>query len=129
VVELPAVAKTTRIVITCDLHGDDTEASTSTVLTVGRSRYQLDLCRRHLDELVQASRRATGRGAGRGPARKRAQPTAKRPAARKAAKGRRSRGGHDPQVVRDWARAKGMTVSDRGRLSADLLAAYAAAKS
>lgn len=34
---------------------------------------------------------------------------------------------NDVSAVREWARANGHTVSDRGRISADVLAAYDAA--
>ena len=34
-----------------------------------------------------------------------------------------------PAVIRQWARAEGLSVGDRGRLSPDILAAYAAQES
>jgi hypothetical protein len=40
--------------------------------------------------------------------------------------GARKRG--DAAAVRDWARANGYTVSDRGRIGADIVAAYEASK-
>lgn len=40
---------------------------------------------------------------------------------------RAKRGASDAQAVRDWARANGHTVSDRGRISAEVKAAYDAA--
>ena len=39
-----------------------------------------------------------------------------------------SRKRRDVAVVRDWARANGYTVSDRGRLGADIVAAYEASR-
>ena len=33
-------------------------------------------------------------------------------------------GGHSPSVVREWARANGYDVPSRGRISADVMAAY-----
>jgi hypothetical protein len=35
--------------------------------------------------------------------------------------------GVDPAAVRAWARSKGITVSERGRISADVLAQFTAA--
>jgi hypothetical protein len=46
------VAKTTRVVLTCDLHGDGTEAVTTIRLDNGTARYELDLCQTHLGELT-----------------------------------------------------------------------------
>lgn len=39
----------------------------------------------------------------------------------------RSTGRQDLNAIRDWGRANGYTVSDRGRVSADLMKAYDAA--
>lgn len=33
-------------------------------------------------------------------------------------------GGHSPSVVREWAKANGYDVPSRGRISADVMAAY-----
>lgn len=44
-----------------------------------------------------------------------------------AARGARRRGSSDATVMREWARANGFTVSDRGRISAEIRAAYEAA--
>jgi hypothetical protein len=46
---------------------------------------------------------------------------------RGAATARRSTGGGNTKAVRDWARANGYEVSDRGRISADIQQAYDAA--
>src|ERR687897_488444 len=51
------MAKTTRVVLTCDLHGDGTEAVTTIRLDNGAARYELDLCQSHFDELTGAGRR------------------------------------------------------------------------
>jgi hypothetical protein len=40
---------------------------------------------------------------------------------------RRSRSGSDTAAVREWAKANGYTVSDRGRISAEVQEAYAKA--
>lgn len=46
---------------------------------------------------------------------------------RGAARGRRSGNAVDAQAVRDWAKANGHAVSERGRISAEVKAAYDAA--
>jgi len=80
--------------------------------------YEIDLTSTHAAELrdslarwVGSARRVGGRGAaGRG--------TAPRP--------RRS-STSDAQAIREWAKANGMHVSERGRISAEVKAAYEAA--
>ena len=115
------MAKTTRVVLICDLHGDSTEAVTTIRMDNGTARYELDLCQAHFDELTGAGRRLRPRrrtGAARS--------TTK--AANKAAAKtrRRRRGSPDTATVRAWARANGHTVSDRGRISRPILEAFTA---
>jgi hypothetical protein len=112
------MAKTTRVVLTCDLHGDGTEAVTTIRLDNGAARYELDLCQSHFDELTGAGRRLRPRRrtGGAGAATKAANKTA-------AAKTRR-RGALDTAAVREWARAHGHTVSDRGRIPRHILEAF-----
>ena len=50
--------------------------------------------------------------------------SAKRKGARKAAA---KSGSHDTKAIREWARENGYDVSDRGRIPADIMDAYAAA--
>jgi hypothetical protein len=90
------MAKTTRVVLTCDLHGDSTEAVTTIRVDNGTARYELDLCQSHFDELTGAGRRL-------------------RPLRRT-----------DTAAVREWARANGHTVSDRGRIPAHIREAFTA---
>jgi Lsr2 len=118
------MAKTTRVVLTCDLHSDGTEAVSTIRLDNGTARYELDLCQTHLDELTGAGRRLRPRRrtGGAGSATKAAQRTA--PATTR----RRSRGALDAAAVREWARAHGYTVSDRGRIPGPILEAFAASK-
>ena len=76
----------------------------------------------HFDELTGAGRRLRPRRrtGGAGAATKAANRTA-------AAKTRRRRGGAlDTAAVREWARAHGHTVSDRGRIPRHILEAFTA---
>ena len=116
------MAKTTRVVLTCDLHSDGTEAVTTTRLDNGSARYELDLCQTHLDELTGAGRRLRPRRrtGGAGAATKAAKRTA--PAKTR----RRARGASDTAAVREWARAHGYSVSDRGRIPGSILEAFTA---
>jgi hypothetical protein len=116
------MAKTTRVVLTCDLHGDGSEAVTTIRMDNGTARYELDLCQSHFDELSGAGRRLRTRGrTGRaGSATKAVNKTAV------AKTRRRGRGAPDTAAVREWARAHGYTVSDRGRIPRHILEAFTA---
>ena len=116
------MAKTTRVVLTCDLHGDSTEAVTTIRVDNGTARYELDLCQAHFDELTGAGRRLRTRrrtGAARSTTK-----AANKAAAAKTR--RRRRGGRDTAAVREWARANGYTVSDRGRIPRHIVEAFTA---
>jgi hypothetical protein len=117
------MAKTTRVVLTCDLHGDGTEAVTTIRMDNGTARYELDLCQSHLDELTGASRRVRPRRR-TGGARSATKAANEAAAAKKTR--RRGRGALDTAAVREWARAHGHTVSDRGRIPRHILEAFTA---
>ncbi len=118
-----ATETTTRLVD--DLDGSDADDTVSFALD-GAS-YEIDLSdenaarlRDALAEYVASARRADGarRSAGR--------PKAAKPA--KASRGGRTAPDREQTAaVREWARANGYEVSERGRLSANVLAAFEAA--
>jgi nucleoid-associated protein Lsr2 len=118
------MAKTTRVVLLCDLHGDGTEAVTTIRVDNGTARYELDLCQSHFDELTGAGRRLRSRrrtGGGR-PATK----AANRAAGAKTRTRRRGTGSVDTAAVREWARAHGYAISDRGRIPGHIVEAFTA---
>ena len=103
-----------------DLDGDKADETVEFGLD-GKS-YEIDLStgnagklRDALASYVSAARRPGGRrrsgGGGGGPA---ASATARRPSVDR----------EQNQAIRDWARKRGMKVSDRGRIPADVLEAY-----
>src|ERR671918_226597 len=98
------MAKTTRVVLTCDLHGDGTEAVTTMRMNNGTARYELDLCQSHFDEPTGAGRRLRPRGRTGGP-----RAATKAANKRAAAKTRHRHAGRDTAAVREWARAHGYT--------------------
>jgi hypothetical protein len=116
------MAKTTRVVLVCDLHGDGTEAVTTIRMGNRSARYELDLCQSHVDALTGAGRRLRPRRR-TGEARS-APKAANKTAAAKSR--RRGDGALDTAVVREWARAHGHTVSDRGRIPRHILEAFTA---
>jgi hypothetical protein len=99
-----------------DLSGDTAEETIEFGLD-GKT-YEIDLSSANADRLrgalsayVAAARRPGGKrrgGTSAAPARASAGPVDR----------------EQNQAIRDWARKRGMKVSDRGRLPADLLAAY-----
>ena len=117
------MARTTRVVHTCDLHDDETEATTTVLVTSGKRRIELDLCQDHLDALVGAGRRPTTAGA---PDRRRQNGT-RAAATKRRTKARQT--GPSTAAVREWAIESGHSVSTRGRIPADIIAAYSEAHS
>ncbi len=112
------MAQTTRVVHTCDLHGDETEATATVLVTSGRKRTELDLCQAHLDELISAGRKPGPTGS---PDRGRQNGT-RHAATKRRAKARQS--GPSTAAVREWATESGYSVSTRGRIPAHIIAAY-----
>ena len=121
------MARTTKTIITCDLHeGDElTEGVAEVPFAFDGTAYEIDLCPDHREQMEEAfatyvgSARRANRGGTSSPRR------ASRPAG-----GSRSSGGSDReevQRIREWARANGHKVSERGRLSSSVLEAYRAA--
>jgi hypothetical protein len=113
------MAQRFQVLLVCDLHGDETPGVETVNFSVDGASYEIDVCEAHATKLrdafapfVAAGRRA-GRGGG-GAGRRR--------------RGQRSSGGVDPAAVRAWARSHNVAVSERGRISAEVLARYAASK-
>lgn len=110
------MAQKVQVLLTCDLEETDKPAKETVQFTVGGTAYEIELCERHakqfrdgLAPFVAKARRAGRAGGGR----------------------RRSSGGlsadrQRTQEIRAWARKKGIAVSERGRIAADLVAKYEA---
>lgn len=118
------MAQRTEVLLTCDVHDGDAHAAETVEFTVEGQSYECELCEAHLAEFRDAMEiwsshsRPAGRsrgGAGAG----RAKPS----------RGNRTRtaGGPSTADVREWARAQGLPVSARGRVPAELHAAFEAA--
>ena len=114
------MAQKVQVVLVCDLHDGDVEGTETVTFGLDGSSYEIDVCDSHGVALRDAFAPYVGaaRRAGRTSA----------PAGRR---GRRSapKAGSNQRVVeiREWARKNGHQVSERGRLSASLVAAYDAA--
>jgi len=119
------MAQRTQVLLTCDVHDGAAEAVETVLYTVEGQSYECDLCDGHLTEFRDAMEiwSSHSRQAGR----RRTGPTKGRTA--KPSRRTRSRADDAPSTadVRGWARAEGMAVSARGRVPAELHAAYQAA--
>lgn len=125
------MARTTRVVLTCDLHKTETEATSTAVITLNGSRYELDVCDQHAAELVAKARRPRpGAAARKTPATKK--PDAKRGSRRTTTKKAPTRKRTPRRVagvadIRAWASDNGYAISPRGRIATTVLDAYHAA--
>ena len=106
------MARQIRVFLVDDIDG--TNDARTVEFSLGRDAYTIDLSEKNASKLEAALapyiEKATKAG---------------RKSARKAAA--RSTG-KDTNAVREWARANGFEVSDRGRVPAQILAAYEAAQ-
>lgn len=105
----------------CGLHdAQDVEAVGTTLFGIDGANYEIELCEDHERQLRDVVGPFMSAGASSRPARSAVQP-------------RRNTsspvgGGGAQAAVRQLARAHGFTVSDRGRLSSEVTAAYEAAQ-
>jgi hypothetical protein len=123
------VARITQVVVTCDLEDGDVTAVESLSFSYGGKTYTLDLCKKHLDEVKGALEgfASAGHSAGRGGrGRRRAATTGRATRASRPAAAPR---GESQAEIREWARAQGYAVGDRGRIPGEVRAAYEAAQS
>jgi len=104
------MARKTRIVLTDDLDGS--EATSTVDFALDGITYEIDLNDEHAQKLrddftawVESARRVAGR-------------------ARRGTSPGRS---NETKRIREWAQAHGYEVADRGRISAEIRQAYAAA--
>ncbi|HEX4357515.1 MAG TPA: Lsr2 family protein [Pseudonocardia sp.] len=102
-----------------DLDGD--KADETVEFGLDGKIYEIDLSTGNADKLrdalasyVAAARRPGGRRRSGGASAAAATATARRPSVDR----------EQNQAIRDWARKRGMKVSDRGRIPADVLEAY-----
>jgi hypothetical protein len=117
------VAQKVQVLLVCDICEGGKPGNETVGFGFDGSSYEIDLCEKHAKQLrdsvagfVGAARRATS-GASRGRSR-----TGGRSGGRS--------GGADrerTQAIRAWARKKGIKVSERGRLSSDIITQYEAA--
>lgn len=98
-----------------------TAGAATTTFSINGTQYEIDLgpdnvakLRDALAPFISAGRRV---GTGASP----------KPGARRRGAGRHSNGSNDVTAIREWARANGHEIGDRGRIPAAIIAAYEAA--
>jgi len=98
-----------------DLDGGEAEGTVSFALD--GSDYEIDLSEAHARELRATLARYAGAG-------RKVTGTTRRPARRR---DRAAADGHSTTEIRDWAKANGFEVKDRGRIPAGVVAGFQAA--
>lgn len=106
------MAQRVHVVLEDDLDGGS--ANETVMFALDGANYEIDLSTKNAAKLRDALAKYVGAGR-RAPARGRRAPT------------RGRAGASNASAVREWARANGYQVSDRGRVPADVKAAYEAA--
>ena len=122
------MAQRTQVILVDDVDGG--EADETVTFAIDGVTYEIDVSQQNAESLREAfapwvghARRVGGRSSNR--ARATSAP-ASGPAAPKSSGSRSARGGGRENLseVRAWARENGFQVSDRGRVSAEVMAAY-----
>lgn len=114
-----------------DFDGQPISGNTSTTtFSLNDATYEIDLAPDNLAKLkealapfVKAGRRVSASKTAATGSERSSRPTAKRRGA-----GRHSNGAKDVTAIREWARANGHAVGDRGRIPAGIIAQYEASK-
>ncbi|NMR20339.1 Lsr2 family protein [Cellulomonas fimi] len=113
------MAQKVQVLLVDDIDG--VAADETVTFSLDGVSYEIDLTAAHASEL----RDSFGRWVGH--ARKVSGRSGARQARGSGGSARRSSGSSDATAIREWARANGHNVSERGRISADVKAAYEAA--
>ena len=95
--------------------------SSSTTFSINGAQYEIDLGPANAQKLKDALAPFVKAGRRVG-----ASSSAGAKAAPRRRSGRHSNGANDVTAIRAWAQAQGLKVGDRGRIPAEILAAYAA---
>ena len=109
-----SVASRTITTLTDDIDGND--ADETVTFSFKGTQYEIDLSKKNVDKMVKALQPYTS--------------AARRSGGRRSGAGRTTSSGADRDQlakIRDWARANGHQVSDRGRISTAVQEAYHAA--
>ncbi len=108
-----------KTVLIDDFDGTPLSGGSTTTFSLNGTQYEIDLAPENVEKLkdalapfIKAARRV---GA------------AQKSSPRTRGAGRHSNGSNDVSAIREWAKANGYALGDRGRIPAEIQAAYAAA--
>lgn len=109
------MARKVQVLLVDDI--DDSAAARNITFSIEGDHYEIDLAQANIDRLhkalepfIAAARKVKRPGRTRG-----------------SSSSRSGRRGVEPAVIRQWAKEQGMEVSERGRVSKEVLQAYEAA--
>lgn len=119
------MSKTVKVILSCDLDHDGPVDDGVMTVEFGYEgeRYTIELCPAHLDEYHTWMQDYVNHGTPSGATRR----AIKKVAGRRRAPATTADRPTDLAAIRAWARENGYQVSDRGRISAEIQGAYAAA--
>jgi hypothetical protein len=110
----------TRVILTCDMHGEDKPRKAEKTVTLGidRNTVEMELCPVHLRGLtaIMAEYLPYARRASNGTKASLSGKRTYRPRAERA----------ESTAIREWAHAGGISVNARGRIPRDVIAMYEA---
>lgn len=109
------MAQRTTVLLTCDICAGDKAGDETLTVGLDSASYEVDLCTKHAKQLRDAVAPFMAGG--------------RRTSTRAPGRRRSAAGGTDrarTQAIRAWANKKGIKISERGRISADVIAQYEA---
>jgi hypothetical protein len=112
-----SMAQKVQVVLVDDLDGG--HADETVTFSLDGVSYEIDLSHENAAAMRDAFAQYVGHGRRTG--------SARRTAARGSGRGKGGGGVENPSEIREWAKAQGITVNERGRISAELQAKYQAA--
>ena len=115
------MAQRVQVMLVCDLHADEVEGAETIAFGLDGSAYEIDVCDAHAAELRDACAPYVGaaRRAGRSPV-----APSQRRGGRAAGRAAGSADKNRVSEIREWARANGHQVNERGRIPATVVEAY-----
>src|SRR4051812_2868285 len=112
------MAQRVQVLVVCDLHDGESPAEESVAFSLDGAGYEIDLCKKHASAMREAFAPYVGAG-------RKGRPGGR---AARGGRGRRRGGSGRANEIREWARGQGIAVSERGRISSDVMAQYDAAQ-
>ena len=114
------MARKIQVLLTCDFDDDDTPAVETVTFSYDGGTYAFEACQAHLDEFNETMQHFVAHARREG--------SAPRGGGRTNSAGGHRAGRASLGDIREWARANGYKVSNRGRIPEEVRQAFAAAE-